>query len=64
MQRTLLTISAVRDGTNLSFSAADAAVQHLEGLGIVEEITGRRRDRRYVYADYLNTLNEELNPFA
>ena len=64
MQRPLLSISAVRDGTNLSFSAADAAVQHLEGLGIVEEITGRRRDRRYVYADYLNTLNEELNPFA
>lgn len=64
MQRPLLTISAVRDGTRLSFSAADAAVQHLERLGIVEEITGRRRDRRYIYADYLNTLNEELNPFA
>ncbi|MDE2744451.1 MAG: Fic family protein [Chloroflexota bacterium] len=64
MQRPLLTISAVRDATSLSFSAADAAVQHLERLGIVEEITGRRRDRRYVYADYLNTLNEELNPFA
>ena len=64
MQRPLLTISAVRDGTRLSFSAADAAVQHLERLGIVEEITGRRRDRRYVYADYLSTLNEELNPFA
>ena len=64
MQRPLLTISAVRDATSLSFSAADAAVQHLEGLGIVEEITGRRRDRRYVYSDYLNTLNEELNPFA
>ena len=64
MQRPLLTISAVRDGTRLSFSAADAAVQHLERLGIVEEITGRRRDRRYIYADYLSTLNEELNPFA
>ena len=64
MQRPLLTISAVRDATSLSFSAADAAVQHLERLGIVEEITGRRRDRRYVYSDYLNTLNEELNPFA
>ena len=64
MQRPLLTISAVRDGTRLSFSAADAAVRHLERLGIVEEITGRRRDRRYIYADYLSTLNEELNPFA
>jgi len=64
MQRPLLTISAVRDGTRLSFSAADAAVQHLANLGIVEEITGRRRDRRYVYAEYLNTLNEELNPFT
>ncbi len=64
MHRPLLSISAVRDGTSLSFSAADAAVQHLERLGIVEEVTGRRRDRRYVYADYLSTLNEELNPFA
>lgn len=64
MQRPLLTISAVRDRSGLSFSTADAAVQHLERLGVVEEITGRRRDRRYVYADYLNTLNQELNPFA
>ena len=33
MQRPLLTISAVRDATSLSFSAADAAVQHLERPG-------------------------------
>ena len=31
---------------------------------MVEEISSHRRDRRYVYSDYLNTLNEELNPFS
>ena len=64
MQRPLLSVGAVRDITQLSYSAADSAVQHLVQLGIVEETTGRRRERRYMYIEYLDTLNEELNPFA
>jgi hypothetical protein len=31
----------------------------LDGLGIVRELTGKRRDRLFVYDRYLASLNEE-----
>ena len=38
------------------------AVSALQALGIVREITGRKRERIFVYADYLNILNEGGEP--
>ena len=35
-----------------------AALKHLERLDIVQEVTGRRRDRFFVYRAYLAILNE------
>ena len=64
IQQPLLSIAAVADRTGLSQSAASAAVQHLEELGVVDEITGRRRDRLYVYRDYLDILNRDLDLFG
>lgn len=34
-----------------------SATERLEGLGIVREITGKRRDRRFVYSEYEKILN-------
>jgi DNA-binding Lrp family transcriptional regulator len=42
----------------LSFPAANQAVARLEALGIVREITGRRRERAYAYDQYVAILNE------
>ncbi len=39
-----------------------AAISGLVALGIVEELTGRQRDRIFVYRDYLNLLNEGTEP--
>ena len=36
------------------------AASHLADLGIVQEITGKARNRVYVYTNYLNLLQEEL----
>ena len=44
--------------SGLSFPAASAAIGRLEGLGLVREMTGRRRDRLYAYDRYLAILNE------
>lgn len=38
------------------------AIKHLEALGIVEELTGRRRDRLFVYRRYLDILNAGTEP--
>ena len=64
VQRPLLSIAAVREQSQLSHSAANAAVQHLVELGLIEEITGRRRERRFLYRDYLQTLNQGFQTFA
>lgn len=43
---------------SISFQAASTLVAQFEKAGILKEITGRKRDKRYIYADYLNILSE------
>jgi cell filamentation protein, protein adenylyltransferase len=43
---------------SISYQAASTLITQLEGAGILKEITGRKRDKRYIYADYLLILEE------
>ncbi len=43
---------------SISFQAASTLVAQFETAGILKEITGRKRDKRYIYADYINILSE------
>ena len=38
------------------------SIGHLEQKNILREVSGRRRDRRYVYEQYLNILSEGTEP--
>lgn len=42
----------------VSYQAASTLVGQLEKSGILKEVTGRKRDKRYVYDDYLKILTE------
>ena len=57
-ERPLVTLNQICKHTGLSFPAASKAMQALEGLGIVQEITGRRRNRAFAYQQYLTILSE------
>jgi Fic family protein len=46
--------------SKLSFPAASAAIRRLTNGGILEESSGKRRDRLFVYAKYLDALNRDL----
>ncbi len=46
----------------ISFPTAARAVDGLEQLGILREVTGRTRDRVFAYADYIGILNEGTQP--
>ena len=46
----------------LSFNTATSALQNLEQLGIVREITGKPRNRLYLYDRYLAILDEGAEP--
>ena len=51
-------ISSISETTGLAFSTASAGVRLLEEIGMVREITRKRRNRLYVYDEYMSVLNE------
>lgn len=56
--RMLLSIPHTRLDTGLSYQATASAMDLLVTQGIAREITGKRRNRLYVYDKYLSILNE------
>ncbi|MEW6218777.1 MAG: Fic family protein [Thermodesulfobacteriota bacterium] len=56
--RPILSMPEVCRSTGLSFPAASSAMELLADLGTVRELTGKRRNRLFVYDRYLDVLNE------
>lgn len=56
--RPIQSMSTAREAAALSFPAASSAMDLLVELGIARELTGKRRNRLFVYDQYLNVLNE------
>lgn len=48
--------------TGLAFQTTASAMEALCGLGLLQEITGRRRDRIFAYRRYLDLLAEGTEP--
>ncbi len=46
--------------SKLSFPTASAAIRRLTDAGILQESSGKRRDRLFIYAKYLDILNRDL----
>jgi Fic family protein len=57
-RRPLATIDALAAQTGVAYPTAARAVDALTRLGIVREITGRKRERVFAYTAYLDILNE------
>ena len=53
-----VSIAKIAERFNISYQAASTLVAQLEKVKILRETTGRKRDKRYVYSDYLNILAE------
>lgn len=56
--RAVTTISAAAQQAGVTFPTASEALRKLAELGIVREITGRSRDRVFLYSKYLEALND------
>ncbi len=54
----ILSLPVVCRATRLSFQTAASAMELLTQHGIAREITGKRRDRLFVYEQYLSILKE------
>jgi Fic family protein len=60
--RPLCSLKHLRQETGLTFPTAAKAMQTLVYLGIARELTGRRRNRLFIYDAYLAILNEGGEP--
>jgi Fic family protein len=61
-ERPLAPAGTLAQLTGLSLPAVNKALGALGELGLVREITGRRRNRLYVYDAYLQILSEGTEP--
>lgn len=58
-ERPLTNIASLAERTGLTIPTVTKALEGLEMLAIVREITGQRRNRVWVYTEYLGRLNED-----
>jgi len=58
-RRPVRSIGGILAETRQSPMTVGAALQRLGALGVVRELTGRRRNRVFGYIAYLDTLNRE-----
>jgi Fic family protein len=58
----LLSLPAICERTGLSFPAASSAIDLLLERGIARELTGKRRNRLFLYDKYLAILDEGTEP--
>jgi Fic family protein len=60
--RPVATIQGLAARSGVSYPTAARAVESLQQIQIVSEITGRRRERVFAYREYLDILNEGAEP--
>ncbi len=57
-RRPIVTVSDIEETTGTSYAAANALVSRLVALGLLEEITGFARNRRFRYQPYISLFTE------
>ena len=50
----IISVNRIAELTGVSFAAANTLRGRLEDIGVLVEVTGQARNRRYEYSDYIN----------
>src|SRR5690606_27714820 len=58
----ILSIASAAETIGITFPTVSGAVEQMQRLGILREITGRQRGRLFAYGPYLDILNEGTEP--
>jgi cell filamentation protein, protein adenylyltransferase len=58
-RRPLVDVALVRDELGVAFGTANRLIEQLEAVGIVREVTGRRRDRIFRFDSYLDLFGSD-----
>jgi len=62
--RPILNIAQAAERTGINRTTITNCVGRLEALGILRELTGQRRNRLFVYDQYVRALSEGAEPFG
>jgi len=54
----LVTVKKIRETLNISKESANELVQKFEKIGILKEITGKPRYRKYIFRDYVDIISK------
>ena len=57
LERPIATAGWLVKKTNITTATVNKCLNHLESLGIVRELTGRKRNRLYSYSRYIEIMN-------
>ena len=63
-QRPIISSAAACKALDLTHPAVNKSLHRPEEMNIVREVTGKRRNRLYVYESYMDILNRGLEPPA
>jgi Fic family protein len=58
----ILSIASAAEEIGITFPTVAGAVEHMQKLGIMREITGKQRHRLFIYGSYLDILSEGTEP--
>ena len=58
----IISMSKAEEIAGITFPTAKAALQNLQRLGLVREVTGKERNRLFIYDDYVKILGEGTEP--
>ena len=62
LQRPIASPSWLMNQTGLSAATVNKCLGHLEKIGMIKEITGKKRNRLFSYSRYIEILNQGLEP--
>jgi Fic family protein len=54
----ILSIATTADDVGITFPTVAGAIDHMQQIGILREVTGKQRGRLFAYGRYLDILNE------
>jgi Fic family protein len=58
-ERPIVSVKEVLEITGTTYAAANQLVQRLTDLGILTEVTGYRRQRRFAYQPYIQVFRDD-----
>lgn len=58
----IISIATAAQEIGITFPTVAGAIEHMQRLGILREITGKQCGRLYAYGGYLDILNEGTEP--